>query len=75
MDPVPNSIVAKNQTYEIENSKLLDEHANLNNPVVEQASEDDGAKTIDIISYGAIFSLYKFNLHCEFSKDVILRFI
>ncbi|KAJ0803063.1 hypothetical protein HanPI659440_Chr03g0135811 [Helianthus annuus] len=40
MDPVLNLIVAKNQACEIENSmiRLHDEHANLNNQVVEQAS-------------------------------------
>ncbi|KAJ0548874.1 hypothetical protein HanIR_Chr08g0388761 [Helianthus annuus] len=57
MDPDRNSIVAKNQVCEIENSK------------------DDGYKSVDIISYGAMFSPYKSNLQREFSKDVILRFI
>ncbi|KAJ0797864.1 hypothetical protein HanPI659440_Chr04g0178571 [Helianthus annuus] len=71
MDPVLNLIVAKNQACEIENSKiqLHDEHANLNNPVVEQASKDDGDKNVDIISYGAMFTPYKFNLQHEFSEE------
>ena len=37
--------------------------------------QDDGDKSVDIISYGAMFSPYKSNLQCEFSEDVILRFI
>ncbi|MFS7900839.1 hypothetical protein Hanom_Chr00s144806g01820021 [Helianthus anomalus] len=39
MDPDLNLVVAKNQACEIENSKLHDGHANLNNQVVEQASK------------------------------------
>ncbi|KAJ0879928.1 hypothetical protein HanRHA438_Chr10g0457141 [Helianthus annuus] len=76
MDPVLNSIVAKNQACEVENSKiqLHDEHANLNNSFVKQASKDDGDKSVDIISYGAMFSLYKSNLQREFSEEVeVLR--
>ncbi|KAF5786748.1 hypothetical protein HanXRQr2_Chr10g0444671 [Helianthus annuus] len=71
MDPVLNSIVAKNQACEVENSKiqLHDEHANLNNSFVKQASKDDGDKSVDIISYGAMFSLYKSNLQREFSEE------
>ncbi|KAF5799711.1 hypothetical protein HanXRQr2_Chr07g0307701 [Helianthus annuus] len=78
MDPVLNLIVAKNQACEIENFKiqLHDEHANLNNPVAEQASKDDDDDTsVDIISYGAMFSPYKFNLQHEFNEEVILMFI
>ncbi|KAJ0581915.1 hypothetical protein HanHA300_Chr04g0146531 [Helianthus annuus] len=71
MDPVLNSIVAKNQVCEIENSEIQshDEHANLNNPFVEQASKDYGDKSVDIISYGAMFSPYKSNLQREFSEE------
>ncbi|KAF5778432.1 hypothetical protein HanXRQr2_Chr12g0547391 [Helianthus annuus] len=77
MDTVLNSIVAKNQVCKIENSKiqLHDEYANLNNLVVEQASKDDSDKSVDILSYGAMFSSYKSNLEREFSEEVILRFI
>ncbi|KAJ0593510.1 hypothetical protein HanRHA438_Chr00c01g0842921 [Helianthus annuus] len=67
MDPDLNSIVAKGQFCYI--AALHDERANLNNTFVEQASMDDGDKSVDIISYGAMFSPYKFNLQCEFSED------
>ncbi|KAM0026860.1 hypothetical protein Hdeb2414_s0020g00562961 [Helianthus debilis subsp. tardiflorus] len=65
MDPVLNSIVAKGQFCYI--AALHDEHANLNNTFV--LLQDDGDKSIHIISYGAMFSLYKSNLQCEFSGD------
>ncbi|MFS7928033.1 hypothetical protein Hanom_Chr04g00316171 [Helianthus anomalus] len=70
MNPVLNSIVAKFQFCYI--AALHDEHNNLNNTFVEQASKDDGDKSIHIIFYGAMFSPYKSNLQCEFSEDVIL---
>ncbi|KAJ0602608.1 hypothetical protein HanIR_Chr03g0141641 [Helianthus annuus] len=69
MDPILNSIVAKCQFCYIATIQFHDEHANLNNTFVEQASKDDSDKIIDIISYGAMFSPYKFNLQCEFSED------
>ncbi|KAF5787334.1 hypothetical protein HanXRQr2_Chr10g0451571 [Helianthus annuus] len=80
MDPVMNSVVAKNQACEIENSKIqLHEHANLNNPVVEQASKVlillvfkcmfYCRISVDIISYGTMFSPYKFNLQRDFSEE------
>ncbi|KAJ0857322.1 hypothetical protein HanRHA438_Chr13g0588751 [Helianthus annuus] len=68
-------------TYLIFKIQLHDEHANLNNPFVEKASSvlillvfkyylcGDGDKSVDIISYGAMFSSYKSNLQREFSKD------
>ncbi|MFS7957926.1 hypothetical protein Hanom_Chr07g00672211 [Helianthus anomalus] len=40
-----------------------------------KAKQDDGDKSVEIISYGAMYSPYKSNLQCEFSEDVILRFI
>ncbi|KAF5795045.1 hypothetical protein HanXRQr2_Chr08g0335171 [Helianthus annuus] len=55
--------------YLIFQIQLHDEHANLNSPVVEQASKDDGDKSVDIISYGAMFSPYKSNLQREFSEE------
>ncbi|KAJ0895139.1 hypothetical protein HanPSC8_Chr09g0397001 [Helianthus annuus] len=69
MDPDLNSIVAKGQFCYIAAIQLHDERANLNNTFVEQVSKDDGDKSIDIISYGAMFSPYKSNLQCEFSED------
>ncbi|MFS7980093.1 hypothetical protein Hanom_Chr10g00935281 [Helianthus anomalus] len=56
-------------TYLIFQIQLHDEHANLNNPVVEQASKDDSDKSVDIISYGAMFSPYKSNLQRDFSEE------
>ncbi|KAJ0575674.1 hypothetical protein HanIR_Chr05g0215451 [Helianthus annuus] len=54
MNPVLNSIVAKGHFCYIATIQLHDEHANLNNTFVEQASKDDGDKNMDI-SYGAMF--------------------
>ncbi|MFS7914596.1 hypothetical protein Hanom_Chr02g00155281 [Helianthus anomalus] len=60
MDPIPNSVVWKDQACEIEASK---------------ASFDESEKSVDIICYGSMFSPYMFDLRCKFSEEVILMFI
>ncbi|MFS7929824.1 hypothetical protein Hanom_Chr04g00336961 [Helianthus anomalus] len=74
MDTIPNSTIWKDQTCEIEASKvnliqLHDKHTTLNKPIALQASKDDGEKSVDIICYGATFSPYKSDLQREFSED------
>ncbi|KAF5798999.1 hypothetical protein HanXRQr2_Chr07g0299561 [Helianthus annuus] len=56
-------------------SKLEGERADLNNPVAAPASKDDGDKSVEIISYGHMFSPYKSHLQREFTEEVILGFI
>ncbi|KAF5782130.1 hypothetical protein HanRHA438_Chr11g0504601 [Helianthus annuus] len=50
-------------------SKLEGERVDLNNPVAAPASKDDGDKSVEIISYGHMFSPYKSHLQREFSEE------
>uniref|UniRef100_A0A251UUH5 Uncharacterized protein n=1 Tax=Helianthus annuus TaxID=4232 RepID=A0A251UUH5_HELAN len=75
MDPISNPVIAKKQSYDVVLSKLEGERADLNNPVAAPASKDDGDKSVEIISYGHMFSPYKSHLQREFTEEVILGFI
>ncbi|KAJ0481918.1 hypothetical protein HanIR_Chr13g0648161 [Helianthus annuus] len=66
MEPVLNSLDVRKQACDIEKSKI--QHTNLNTAVVEQAF-DDGDNSVEIISYGAMFSPYKSKFQRQFSKE------
>ncbi|MFS7979663.1 hypothetical protein Hanom_Chr10g00930391 [Helianthus anomalus] len=49
--------------------QLEGERADLNNSVATLASKDDGDKSVEIISYGHMFSPYKSHLQREFTEE------